>query len=345
MTVGSPHCGRISVCIANFNGAEVIEACLDSVLSQVVDSDIEVLLHDDASTDNSVQRITDNYPQVKFIISNQNVGFCTANNRMVEQASGDYLLLLNNDARLDEGALSALLEGSVQYPGAILTLPQYEAGSGQLVDCGMSIDLFANASMCQSVVEQPVAMVMGACLWLPRELWDRCRGMPQHFGSMAEDMYLCNCARLMGREVVALGRSGYHHHVGLSFGGGKVINSGLATTVKRRQLSERNRTYVMAMTFPAPAVCLLLPLHVLMLLLEGIALSVIKWDKSLLRSIYWHAVTSCFAQRTYLWQSRCELQSQRVISNREFFSRYRFIPHKLIMLLRHGLPRLDRDVE
>ncbi|MCZ7654266.1 MAG: hypothetical protein M5R42_08205 [Rhodocyclaceae bacterium] len=69
---------------------------------------------------------------------------------------------------------------------------------------------------------QDVAMVAGACLWIPKHLWDELGGFPEWFGSIGEDLYLCCMARLAGHPVRAPGTSGYRHGVGASFGGGKV---------------------------------------------------------------------------------------------------------------------------
>ena len=74
-----------SVCIANFNGERIIEAAFQSVYAQDCDFPLEILVHDDASTDDSVGVIRRNHPLVKLITSNRNVGYCISNNRMVAQ--------------------------------------------------------------------------------------------------------------------------------------------------------------------------------------------------------------------------------------------------------------------
>ncbi|EQD70869.1 glycosyl transferase family protein, partial [mine drainage metagenome] len=136
---------RISVCIANYNGEGVLGDCLDSVLAQTVDTPAEIIVHDDASTDASLQLLRERYPQVALIASNANVGFCVANNRMVAQAQGEFVLLLNNDAALAPDALATLLrEAGQQQPRGILALPQYDWASGALVDRGCLLDPFYN---------------------------------------------------------------------------------------------------------------------------------------------------------------------------------------------------------
>ena len=66
-------------------------------------------MHDDASRDESVEFIRQHYPIVVLIESQENVGFCVANNRMAGRVRGEFLLLLNNDAALWPDALATLL--------------------------------------------------------------------------------------------------------------------------------------------------------------------------------------------------------------------------------------------
>lgn len=331
----------VSVCIANYNGAEVIVPCLQSVVSQQAQADIEIIVHDDASSDDSLEIIRAQFSEAKLIASADNVGFCIANNKMVERATGDYVLLLNNDAWLGEGAIAAFLDAIQRRGDCIFTLTQYGAADKQLLDCGMYMDVFANAVPISNPREQPVALVMGACLWVSKKVWLSCGGLPVWFESMAEDMYLCNYARLQGVEVVALTSAAYFHHVGHSFGGGKVVASGLKTTVKRRRLSERNKLYVLFLFYPLPLLCLMLPLQIVSLFFEGLILAAVKRDFTLFTRVYGHALWALWANFAMLRRERVVIQGRRTIGMRAFLSVYRWMPYKLQMLLRHGLPELS----
>ena len=156
----------VSVCIANYNGMAMIDDCLRSVLEQEGQIPVEILVHDDASTDGSAAYIRDRYPDVKLIESIENVGFCIANNRMADAARGKYLLLLNNDAALYPDALHTLLAEAEQLgQSAILGLPQYDAASGNLIDIGSLFDPFLNPIPNLNPSRGEVGMVIGACLW------------------------------------------------------------------------------------------------------------------------------------------------------------------------------------
>ena len=333
----------ISVCIANYNGLGLIDACIDSVRKQACGFAVEIIVHDDASIDGSAAHIRKRHPDVKLIASAENVGFCVANNRMAAAARGEYVLLLNNDAALFPDALATLLAEvqRISRP-AILTLPQYDADSGELLDIGCLLDPFLNPVPNRDPTRGEVGTVHGACLWIPKVLWQELGGLPEWFGSVGEDLYLCCRARLAGHPVRALGASGYRHHVGQSFGGGKAVGGRLSTTSRRRALSERNKTFVMAMTYPAPFMQLLLPAHLLLLLIEGLLLSILLGRPGLLQDIYLPVFSALFCRRSLLRSGRRTAMQNRRIAGTDFFSVFDPLPHKLRMLFRHGLPAVSK---
>jgi GT2 family glycosyltransferase len=331
-----------SVCIANYNGVAVLDACLKSVLSQEWDRKVEIIVHDDASTDGSVDLLQTRYPQVKLIASRQNVGFCIANNRMVAKARGEYLLLLNNDAELLPDALRTLyIEARRIGVPAILGLPQYDAATGELIDRGSLFDPFLNPIPNLDAARQEVGVVIGACLWIPKALWQELDGFPEWFHTLAEDTYLCCWARLQGHPVRVAEDSGFRHWVGKSLGGGGIANKRLASTFARRALSERNKSYVMALIFPAPLCQLIFPLHMLLLALEGGALSLLKGSGQPWKEIYSPVFQALWRERERLFTLRKKIQVGRRISNREFLSAFRPWSHKLKLLLKYGVPRLS----
>ena len=331
----------VSVCIANYNGMAVIDDCVRSVLEQDCDFPVEIIVHDDASTDGSAQHIRAAYPEVILIESAGNAGFCIANNRMVERASGEFVLLLNNDAALFPDAL-ATLHRAAQNIGrpAILGLPQYDFDTGALLDIGSLFDPFLNPVPNLDPHRNEVGMVIGACLWIPKRLWNELGGFPEWFGSIAEDMYLCCRARLAGHAVLALPDSGYRHWQGKSFGGNRVAENRLSTTYRRRVLSERNKSFVMVLTYPAPVFHCIFPLHLALLLTEGAALALLKFRWAPFREIYLASMQALWHERKRLRLLRRELQAQRNVGRWRFFSVFRWLPHKLRLLLKHGVPQI-----
>ena len=331
----------LSICIANYEGEAVISRCLDAVLTQDCDFSFEVIVNDDASEDASCAIILENYPQVRLLRSDINCGYCKSNNRMVEEARGDFLLLLNNDTRLHDGSLQLLVDAArSQQEAGILSLPQYSMETGELLDRGLVLDFFANPIPVLHPSSE-VAMVMGSCLLLRRSLWHRIGGFPEWFGSIAEDLYLCCRVRLMGLAICVTETGGYDHAVGHSFGGGKVTGNRLSSSYLRRRLSELNKNRVIATCFPGWLPYVVFPLHFPLLLIEGAVMSIAQRSQQPLQTIYGPAISGILGDLRRLQRERQRCMEHRRTSVRRFLGPIRASHRKLALLLRHGFPKLS----
>jgi GT2 family glycosyltransferase len=111
----------LSIIIVNWNTRELLAQCLESVRS---DADtlkgwnVETLVVDNASADGSAEMVREQFPWANLIENRANVGFARANNQAIARAAGQYLLLLNSDAEIQDGALGSLLEFVASHPGA-----------------------------------------------------------------------------------------------------------------------------------------------------------------------------------------------------------------------------------
>lgn len=95
----------VSVIIVNYNVRYFIEQCLSSVLKSKSGLNVEIIVVDNNSVDNSVNAIKAKFPQVKLIANKVNVGFAKANNQAIKIAKGKYFLLLNPDTLVEEDTL------------------------------------------------------------------------------------------------------------------------------------------------------------------------------------------------------------------------------------------------
>ncbi|MEN1944501.1 glycosyltransferase [Luteimonas sp. MJ293] len=339
MTTGTAH-PLVSVCIANYDGEDLLPDCLDSILAQDAGVATEILVHDDASRDGSLDLLTRKYPQARVIRSPENVGFCVANNRMAAAARGNYILLLNNDAALMPDAIATLLALSKRSPDTILTLPQYAWDDGNLINMGSRLDLFYNAVPVMQDAGAPLAMAEGACLFLERSLWERLGGFPEFFGSIAEDAYLCCAALLAGTRIVCAGNSGYRHRQGASFGGNRIQGRALVSRYRRRYLSERNRIALLASCTPTWLVWPWLGVHLLQLLAEGALLCVSSRRLDPWHRIYSPALGSAWGHRQSTMRLRRTVQAHRRVGLVQYLKSFTFVPQRLRLLARHGMPRL-----
>jgi len=319
----------------------MLRDCINSVLAQDCANAFEIIVHDDASSDNSVALLQTTYPHVRLLQSETNVGFCVANNRMVAQARGEFILLLNNDAALFPDGLRTLIDAAhSRGASSILTLPQYDWRSGELVDRGCLLDPFYNPVPNLNPTRTEVAMVIGACLFLQRSLWDELGGFPVWMESIAEDLYLCCIARLRGYSVIALRDSGYRHRRGATFSGKRNDASKLVTTYRRRCLSERNKTATLFVCTPSSLMWPLLALHLFALLFEGITISLWRRDSRIFSGIYVAAATSVIENFSALRAARKEIQYARHTKVKAYFAQFTCLPRKAALLARFGIPRI-----
>lgn len=98
----------VSIIIVNYNTCDLTLQCLRSVYEKTTGVLFEVIVVDNASSDNSVEQIKLKYPQVQLIESKENLGFGRANNLGFEYSSGDYIFLLNSDTILINNAIEIL---------------------------------------------------------------------------------------------------------------------------------------------------------------------------------------------------------------------------------------------
>ena len=98
---------NISIITINFNGVKDTCELIDSIPFK---EDMEVIVVDNASTNDKASVISEHYPQVKFIRSLENLGFAGGNNLGIKEAKGKYILLINNDTFFKEFNIEPLIE-------------------------------------------------------------------------------------------------------------------------------------------------------------------------------------------------------------------------------------------
>lgn len=115
----------ITIAIPNYNGEKLLPVNLPNILAAGAD---EVLINDDGSQDNSIKIIQENFPEVKLLISKQNKGFISSVNKLFNEASGEIVVLLNNDVLVDKNFLPPLIKHFTNKK--IFAVNCHEKGSG-----------------------------------------------------------------------------------------------------------------------------------------------------------------------------------------------------------------------
>ncbi len=106
---------KTSVIIPNWNGKNLLAECLVSLDEQVF-TNFEIIVVDNGSIDGSIEYIEQNFPNVKLVKLNKNFGFAKAINGGVKKALGEYVVLLNNDTKVDKLWLKELVKMADDHP-------------------------------------------------------------------------------------------------------------------------------------------------------------------------------------------------------------------------------------
>lgn len=117
----------VSVIIVNYNTKEITRNCIESIFAKTCGLNFEIILVDNASTDGS-KELFEKDTRIKYIYSNENLGFGRANNLGYMQSKGDYLFLLNSDTLLLNNAIK------IFYEEVKKSAPEVAALGCQLVD-------------------------------------------------------------------------------------------------------------------------------------------------------------------------------------------------------------------
>ncbi len=101
--------GRVTVIIVSYNSIKDVDVCLTSVLKQDY-PDFEVILSDNGSTDGTVERVRTQYPRVKILQNNANLGYANGINAALPLATGEYIAPLNVDTEVKTDWLAAMVK-------------------------------------------------------------------------------------------------------------------------------------------------------------------------------------------------------------------------------------------
>jgi GT2 family glycosyltransferase len=229
----------LSIIIVNWNSAGFAIPCISSIYSETHGLDFEVLVVDNASTDDSCSRLADRCPSVKLIRSPQNLGFAGANNLGFQNSSGRILLFLNPDTELRGPALNLMHEciassAEIDVLGCRLLnsdlsiqtscIQPFPTILNQIIDAEQlrrltpRLKLWGMRPLFESDTGSPVEVeaVSGACLMIKREVFEQVGLFCTDYFMYNEDLDLCYQVKKAGKRVCYLGAATIVHHGGQS---------------------------------------------------------------------------------------------------------------------------------
>lgn len=236
---------KISVIVLTYNNLDLTKSCLDSLISWSMYPNIEIIVVDNASIDATplyLKEFQILHPQVKIILNENNLGFAAGNNAGLLMATGEYLVMLNNDTVVTPGWLLTMLRHLQADPEIGIIGPvTNNIGNEAKIDIkyNNTTDMLPLAvihtvsHMGRSIQIQTAAFF---CVMMSRKVFEQVGLLDENFGrGFFEDDDYCRRVEQLGLRIVCAEDVFVHHHLSASFN--KLGDD------EKRTLFEKNKTY------------------------------------------------------------------------------------------------------
>lgn len=218
---------RVSVVVLCFNNLAFTRACLDSLDRLTGYPDWELVVVDNASTDDTADFLREwasERDQVKLVLNEDNLGFAGGNNSGLAAASGDFLVMLNNDTYVTKGWLLSLIRHLRDNPSLGLVGPvTNNIGNEAKVDLAYD-DMEQMQEAARHYTSHRfrqllrVPTVAFFCVAMSREVYEKVGGLDEAFGvGFFEDDDYCRRVKLAGFDIAIAEDVFVHHHLSASF--------------------------------------------------------------------------------------------------------------------------------
>jgi GT2 family glycosyltransferase len=227
----------VSVCIVNWNTRELLARCLDSIAAHAGAARVQVIVVDNASSDDSAAMVRARFPAAHLIASASNLGFAHGSNLAAAAAVGRHVLYLNPDTELVSDAIDGLARFLDTHPG-------HGAAGCRLLNSDGSIQLTCASALPSMRNElasllfldrlfprrpwagaremawwdhadsRDVDCLSGACMMLSRDLAQRLGGFDARHFMYGEDLDLCLRVRALGLRLRYVAEEAVFHHEG-----------------------------------------------------------------------------------------------------------------------------------
>lgn len=202
----------VSILIVNYNGAAFIADCLDSLFNSQCQCEIDVVIVDNASTDNSLDVLSRYIDKVTLVKSAVNIGFGRGNNLAFDSAKGDIVFLLNNDTVLKSDTLQILVDFMHSHSNIGAIAPKLLNRDGSLQAPG---SIFGRWRFLRKK-PQKVPFIAGAAVMMWSSVYKEIGGFDKHMFFYNEDIDLCMMLKKKKTYLYYVPSAELLHYGGLS---------------------------------------------------------------------------------------------------------------------------------
>lgn len=245
----------IAVALLNWNGKSLLER----FLGEVVNNSPEAVVYfiDNASTDNSVLFVQENFPSIRVIVLDQNYGYAGGYNKGLVAVKEDLICLLNTDVSVKPGWLPPVLDHFKKHPKTAIAQPhimdikvpsqfEYAGAAGGFIDrlgypyCRGRLFNDLEEDLGQYDFDEKVFWASGACFFVRKTVFESLGGFDEDFFAHMEEIDFCWRAFNQNHDVYSLYQSKVFH-----LGGGT-----LKLSPQKTYLNFRNSLYLLLKNLP-----------------------------------------------------------------------------------------------
>ncbi len=229
---------ELSILIVNWNSKDYLQACLASIYRETRGIDFEVIVVENASWDGAAEMVAEKFPQVRFIQSEENLGFARGNNLAFAHSVGKTVLLLNPDTEIIENAISTMMAALKATPDAGIigcrnvradltlitesirrfpSILQEILGMEWLRQAWPTCELWSiDVLFHEHKGPVQVDVVTGACQLISRDVYQAVGGLSAKYFMYSEDIEICAAALTRGWKTYYVANAQIIHHGGKS---------------------------------------------------------------------------------------------------------------------------------
>ena len=265
---------KVAVVILNWNGKQLLEQFLPSVVQYSKEATVYVA--DNASTDDSVAFIKDQFPEVSIVVNPTNTGYAGGYNNALQHIEADVYALVNSDIEVTENWLQPIIKAFQNEPTTAIIQPkildyknkdyfEYAGAAGGFIDqygypfCRGRIFNTLEKDLGQYDTNQEIFWASGACFFIRSNVYKELKGFDTSFFAHQEEIDLCWRAINKGHTIKYLFESKVFHV------GGATLQQG---NPKKTELNFRNSLLMLTKNLPKKVLFRVLFIR---MVLDGIA--------------------------------------------------------------------------
>lgn len=229
----------LSVIIVSWNTRELLRKCLESIFEFTKDISFEVFVVDNASSDGSAEMVENEFPEVRLIANDKNLGFSKANNLGLKEAAGEFVLFMNPDMEIKGNAFKKMFDFMRSRPDVSIStcrlfypdgepqrnIKRHPTFWSQFLILLKFHQFFPFLPPIKKYLakdfdyskEARVEQIMGAFVFAKREFMEKIGGWDEDYFIWWEDVELCKRAAEMERKITYFPGTSVIHYEGKSF--------------------------------------------------------------------------------------------------------------------------------